>query len=68
MLLVEVLIEGNLEVKRPTKWRKAERSRVRRKKIQVRESQKKADTVARKVRKVARLCFSNDSWVGRVEK
>ena len=47
------LIEGNLEVKLPTIWKDEKQSReVRRKKIQVRERQKKEDTLARTVRKV----------------
>ena len=52
------IVEGSLEVKLPTIWRdeKQSRSRVRRRKIQVRKSQKKEDTVLQNVRKVANRC------------
>ena len=44
-------------------------SKVRRKKMQLRESQKKEDTSAPNVREVTKRCvFSNDSCVGWVEK
>ncbi len=41
---------------RVRRWKAEKRSRVRRKKIQVCESQKKEDTHARNVRKVAKRC------------
>jgi len=40
----------------------------RRKKIKKRKSQKKENPGARKGRKVAKHCFSNDLWLWRVEK
>jgi len=41
----------------------------RRKKLKKRKSQKKEDSDARKGRKSREpLCFSNDLWLGRVEK
>ena len=51
------ITEGSLEVQLPTIcWKAEQRSRVRRQKIQVRESQKKEDTVGQNVRKVADRC------------
>jgi len=40
----------------------------RKKKIKKRKSEKKEDPGARKGRKVAKLRFSNDLWLRRVEK
>ena len=50
-------------------WKAEQRSKVSRKKLQLCESQKKEDTMARNVRKVPKaLCFFNDSRFRRVEK
>ena len=70
------LIEGSLEVKLPTIWTDEKQSRAeaeRRERLEERrsekrKSQKKEDADARKGRKVAKHCFSNDLWLRRVEK
>ena len=72
-LMEKMIIEGSLEVKLPTKWtdekqrweKSAKRKEERRSKK--RKCQKKEDPGARKGRKVAKLCFSNDLWLRRAE-
>ena len=61
-----MIAEGSLEVKLPTIWR--DEKAVSREKSQKRKDQKKEDAGARKGRKVAKHCFSNDLWLRRVEK
>ena len=69
-------IEGSLEVKLPTIWtdekqrwsRRIEKRRAEERRWEKRKSQKKEDAGARKGRKVAKLCLSNDLWLQRVEK
>jgi len=53
--------QRRLEKRREEKRREEERRSEKRK------SQKKEDTGARKGRKVATHCFSNDLWLQRVE-
>ena len=70
------MFEGSLEVKLPTIWTDEKQSRAeaeRRERLEERrsekrKSQKKEDADARKGRKVAKHCFSNDLWLRRVEK
>ena len=47
---------------------KIQRREEQKREDQRRESQKKEDAGARKGRKVAKHCFSNDLWLRRVEK
>ena len=69
------LIEGSLEVKLPTiwtdekqRWEESEKRREEERISQKRQFQKTEDPGARKGRKVAKHCFSNDLWLRRVEK
>ena len=70
-----ILIEGSLEVKLPTiwtdekqRWEESEKRREEERRSQKRKSQKKEDPSARKGRRLAKHCFSNDLWLRRVEK
>ena len=64
------------EVKLPTIWtdekqrwsRRIEKRRAEERRSEKRKGQKKEDTGARKGKKVAKHCFSNDLWLQRVEK
>jgi len=69
------LIKGSLEVKLPTiwtdekqRWEETEKRSEEERRSKKRKSQKKEDPDARKGRKVAKRCFSNDLWLRRVEK
>jgi len=61
------MIEGSLEVKLPTtstdekqRWEESAKRREEERRSKKRKSQKKEDPGARKGRKVAKHCFSND--------
>ena len=64
-----MFVKGSLEVTLPTIWRdEKQRREERRLEERKRKSQKKEATGARHVRKSRNTVFSNDLWVGRVEK
>ena len=75
-IYIYVIFEGSLVVKLPTIWTDEKQSRAeaeRRKRLEERrsekrKSQKKEDADARKGRKVAKLRFSNDLGLRRLEK
>ena len=52
-IYIYIVIEGSLEVKRPTIWEEREKSREEARRSEKRKSQKKEDAGARKGRKVA---------------
>ena len=56
---------GQMEKQR---WEESEKKKEEERKSEKRKSQKKDDPGARKGRKVAKHCFSNDLWLRRVEK
>ena len=69
------IIEGSLEVKLPTiwtdekqRWEESAKRREEERRSKKRKSQKKEDPGARKGRKVAKHCVSNDLWLRWVEK
>jgi hypothetical protein len=55
------MIEGSLEVKLPTIWTDEKQSRAEAERRE--KSQKNEDADARKGRKVAKHCFSNNLWL-----
>ena len=65
---IYIVIEGSLEVKRPTIWEEREKSREEARRSEKRKSQKKEDAGVRKGRKVANHCVFPMFWRSRGSK